>query len=51
LKNEAETQRDLEKRSGSRCARDRHALLSYAKATTIGATLKKFLLERGDILR
>jgi type IV pilus assembly protein PilQ len=50
LKNEAETQRDLEKAQAEAVAPVTVTrVLSYAKATTMTATLKKFLSTRGDI--
>jgi type IV pilus assembly protein PilQ len=50
LKNEAETQRDLEKAQAEAVAPVTVTrVLSYAKATTMMATLKKFLSSRGDI--
>ncbi|MGB2676423.1 MAG: type IV pilus secretin PilQ [Candidatus Acidiferrum sp.] len=50
LKNEAETQRDLEKAQAEAVAPVTVTrVLSYAKATTMVATLKKFLSSRGDI--
>jgi len=50
LKNEAETQRDLEKAQAEAVAPVTVTrVLSYAKATTMTGTLKKFLSSRGDI--
>jgi len=50
LKNEAETQRDLEKAQAEAVAPVTVTrVLSYAKATTMTTTLKKFLSTRGDI--
>jgi type IV pilus assembly protein PilQ len=50
LKNEAETQRDLEKAQAEAVAPVTVTrVLSYAKATTMKDTLKKFLSSRGDI--
>jgi type IV pilus assembly protein PilQ len=50
LKTEAETQRDLEKAQAEAVAPVTVTrVLSYAKATTMMATLKKFLSSRGDI--
>jgi type IV pilus assembly protein PilQ len=50
LKNEAETQRDLEKAQAEAVAPVTVTrVLSYAKATTMAPTLKKFLSSRGDI--
>ena len=50
LKNEAETQRDLEKAQAEAVAPVTVTrVLSYAKATTMTATLKKFLSTRGDV--
>jgi len=50
LKNEAETQRDLEKAQAEAVAPVTVTrVLSYGKATTLMATLKKFLSSRGDI--
>jgi len=51
LKKEAETQRDLEKAQAEAVAPVTVTrVLSYAKATTLRDTLKKFLSSRGDIL-
>ncbi len=51
LKNEAETQRDLEKAQAEAIAPVTFTrVLSYAKAATMAPTLKKFLSSRGDIL-
>src|SRR5712664_2984498 len=51
LKNEAETQRDLERAQAEAVAPVTVTkVLSYAKAATMAATLKKFLSSRGDIL-
>jgi type IV pilus secretin PilQ/predicted competence protein len=51
LKNEAETQRDLEKAQSEAVAPVTVTrVLSYAKASSIAPTLKKFLSSRGDIL-
>ncbi len=51
LKGEAESQRDLEKAQAEAVAPVTVTrVLSYAKATTMVATLKKFLSSRGDIL-
>jgi type IV pilus assembly protein PilQ len=51
LKNEAETQRDLEKAQAEAIAPiTATRVLSYAKAATMAPTLKKFLSSRGDIL-
>jgi type IV pilus assembly protein PilQ len=51
LKREAETQRDLEKAQAEAVAPVTVTrVLSYAKATTMKDTLKKFLSARGDIL-
>ena len=51
LKTEAETQRDLEKAQAEAIAPVTVTrVLSYAKATTMRDTLKKFLSARGDIL-
>ena len=51
LKSEAETQRDLEKAQAEAIAPVTVTrVLSYAKATTMKDTLKKFLSARGDIL-
>jgi type IV pilus assembly protein PilQ len=51
LKNEAETQRDLEKAQAEAIAPVTVTrVLSYAKAATMAPTLKKFLSSRGDIL-
>jgi type IV pilus assembly protein PilQ len=51
LKNEAETQRDLEKAQAEAIAPVTVTrVLSYSKATTLKDTLKKFLSSRGDIL-
>src|SRR5467141_4346011 len=51
LKNEAETQRDLEKAQAEAIAPVTVTrVLSYSKAATMSATLKKFLSPRGDIL-
>jgi type IV pilus assembly protein PilQ len=50
MKNEAETQRDLEKAQAEAVAPVTVTrVLSYAKATTMRDTLKKFLSSRGDI--
>ncbi len=50
LKNEAETQRDLEKAQAEAVAPVTVTrVLSYGKATTLMSTLKKFLSSRGDI--
>jgi len=50
LKNEAETLRDLEKAQAEAVAPVTVTrVLSYAKATTMVSTLKKFLSSRGDI--
>ncbi|HYW67572.1 MAG TPA: type IV pilus secretin PilQ [Candidatus Dormibacteraeota bacterium] len=50
LKNEAETQRDLEKAQAEAVAPVTVTrVLSYAKATTLTATLKRFLSTRGDV--
>ena len=50
LKNEAETQRDLEKAQAEAVAPVTVTrVLSYGKATTMMVTLKKFLSSRGDI--
>jgi type IV pilus assembly protein PilQ len=50
LKNEAETQRDLEKAQAEAVAPVTVTrVLSYAKATAMRDTLKKFLSARGDI--
>jgi type IV pilus assembly protein PilQ len=51
LKTEAETQRDLEKAQAEAVAPVTVTrVLSYSKAATMSATLKKFLSARGDIL-
>jgi len=51
LKKEAETQRDLEKAQAEAVAPVTVTrVLSYAKATSMRDTLKKFLTQRGDIL-
>src|SRR5467141_232817 len=51
LKNEAESQRDLEKAQAEAIAPVTVTrVLSYSKAATMSATLKKFLSARGDIL-
>jgi len=51
LKNEAETQRDLEKAQAEAIAPVTvPRVLSYAKAATMAPLLKKFLSSRGDIL-
>ncbi len=51
LKTEAETQRDLEKAQAEAIAPTTTTrVLSYAKASTLAATLKKFLSPRGDII-
>jgi type IV pilus assembly protein PilQ len=51
LKNEAETQRDLEKAQAEAIAPVTVTrVLSYAKAAQMAPTLKKFLSSRGDIL-
>jgi type IV pilus assembly protein PilQ len=51
LKNEAETQRDLEKAQAEAIAPVTVTrVLSYAKAASLAPTLKKFLSSRGDIL-
>jgi type IV pilus assembly protein PilQ len=51
LKREAETQRDLEKAQSEAVAPVTWTrVLSYAKASTMKDTLKKFLSSRGDIL-
>src|SRR5712692_4505386 len=51
LKNEAETQRDLEKAQAEAIAPVTVTrVLSYGKAATLKETLKKFLSSRGDIL-
>lgn len=51
LKNEAETQRDLEKAQAEATAPVTVTrVLNYAKASVMAATLKKFLSSRGDIL-
>jgi type IV pilus assembly protein PilQ len=51
LKNEAETQRDLEKAQAEAVAPITVTrVLSYAKASSLAPTLKKFLSARGDIL-
>src|SRR5467141_3181361 len=51
LKNEAETQRDLEKAQAEAIAPVTVTrVLSYAKAASMAQTLKKFLSSRGDIL-
>ena len=50
LKNEAETQRDLEKAQAEAVAPVTVTrVLSYAKATSLTVTLKKFLSTRGDV--
>ena len=51
LKNEAETQRDLERAQAEAIAPVTVTrVLSYSKAATLKETLKKFLSSRGDIL-
>jgi len=51
LKNEAETQRDLEKAQAEAIAPVTVTrVLSYAKAAAMAPTLKKFLSSRGDVL-
>src|SRR6267378_2549423 len=51
LKNEAESQRDLEKAQAEAIAPVTVTrVLSYAKAASMAQTLKKFLSSRGDIL-
>jgi len=51
LKTEAETQRDLEKAQAEAIAPTTTTrVLSYAKASTLRDTLKKFLSSRGDII-
>jgi type IV pilus assembly protein PilQ len=51
LKTEAETQRDLEKAQAEAIApATTTRILNYAKASTLAATLKKFLSGRGDII-
>src|SRR2546426_7431794 len=51
MKNEAETQRDLEKAQAEAIAPVTVTrVLSYAKAASMAPTLKKFLSSRGDIL-
>jgi type IV pilus assembly protein PilQ len=51
LKTEAETQRDLEKAQAEAIAPTTTTrVLSYAKASTMATTLKKFLTSRGDII-
>jgi type IV pilus assembly protein PilQ len=51
LKTEAETQRDLEKAQAEAIAPTTTTrVLSYAKASTLATTLKKFLSARGDII-
>ena len=51
MKNEAETQRDLEKAQAEATpAITTTRVLSYAKATSLVNTLKKFLSSKGDIL-
>jgi type IV pilus assembly protein PilQ len=51
LKTEAETQRDLEKAQAEAIApATTTRVLNYAKASTLAATLKKFLSSRGDII-
>ncbi|MCU1318042.1 MAG: type and secretion system protein [Candidatus Acidoferrum typicum] len=51
LKNEAESQRDLEKAQAEAIAPVTVTrVLSYAKAASMAPTLKKFLSSRGDIL-
>src|SRR5713101_6925912 len=51
LKNEAETQRDLEKAQAEAIAPVTVTrVLSYAKAASMAPTLKRFLSSRGDIL-
>ncbi len=51
MKNEAETQRDLEKAQAEAVAPVTVTrVLSYSKAATLKDTLKKFLSSRGDIL-
>ncbi len=51
LKTEAETQRDLEKAQAEAIAPTTTTrVLSYAKASSLATTLKKFLTARGDII-
>src|SRR5580693_4535601 len=51
LKTEAETQRDLEKAQAEAISPTTTTrVLSYAKASALAATLKKFLSARGDII-
>ncbi len=51
MKNEAESQRDLEKAQAEATPPvTTTRVLSYAKASVMAATLKKFLSSRGDIL-
>jgi type IV pilus assembly protein PilQ len=51
MKSEAESQRDLEKAQAEATPPvTTTRVLSYAKASTMSATLKKFLSSRGDIL-
>jgi len=51
LKNEAETERDLQKAQAEAVAPVTVTrVLSYAKASSVAPTLKKFLSARGDIL-
>jgi type IV pilus assembly protein PilQ len=51
MKSEAESQRDLEKAQAEATAPvTTTRVLSYAKASTMATTLKKFLSSRGDIL-
>jgi type IV pilus assembly protein PilQ len=51
LKHEAETQRDLEKAQSEAIAPTTTTrVLSYAKASALATTLKKFLTARGDII-
>jgi len=51
LKTEAETQRDLEKAQAEAIAPTTTTrVLSYAKASALATTLKKFLSARGDII-
>jgi type IV pilus assembly protein PilQ len=51
LKTEAETQRDLEKAQAEAISPTTTTrVLSYAKASTLATTLKKFLTARGDII-
>jgi type IV pilus assembly protein PilQ len=51
LKTEAETQRDLEKAQSEAIAPTTTTrVLSYAKASALATTLKKFLTARGDII-